>query len=224
MNMVKAGAEGLIWLVVGIFWVIAQIAGGVAKKKMPAQSLSDDKEEGATPPVDPPALSNVDGFAELMRKLAGVQEFKIPELPGLPPGEARFVTEEPKEFFEPEPAESKPAWSVGEIEKLPDMEPLRRDAPKPAPVVADKLEKMTGGNIRPTMASFRNTLPAMKLPSMRLRFQCAAQDRDADSGKVIGKADQLDLKTQKALRRAMLNHVVLGKPRGLDHWSPGTVE
>jgi len=214
-TIVKAKADGLIWLIVGIFWVIAQIAGA-SKKKMPPQSLSNDREEGVPPPVDP--------FAELMRKLTGAQEFKIPEPPGPPLGEARFVTEEPKEFFEPEPPESKPAWSVGEIEKLPDMKPLHRDAPKPAPVVVDKLGKKIGGNIRPTMASFRNTLPAMKLPSMRLRFQCVAQDRNIDSGKVIGRAEQLELKNQKALRRAMLNHVILGKPRGLDHWSPGTVE
>ncbi len=42
MNTTQAGAEEFIWIVVGIFWVIAQIAGGALKKKTPAELPGTD--------------------------------------------------------------------------------------------------------------------------------------------------------------------------------------
>jgi hypothetical protein len=61
---------GFVWLIVGIFWVVAQIAGAAAKKnqRRPVESGRDDS---SAPPVDP--------FAELMRKLAGGQTFEVPQ-------------------------------------------------------------------------------------------------------------------------------------------------
>ncbi|MCC7299499.1 MAG: hypothetical protein IT583_00265, partial [Verrucomicrobia bacterium] len=61
----KAG--GLIWLVVGAFWVIAQIAGAAAKKNQPQRPTTDTESDKA--PSDP--------FAEMLRKMAGVDEFRI---------------------------------------------------------------------------------------------------------------------------------------------------
>ena len=79
-HVVQAGAEELIWIVVGVFWVIAQIAGGAAKKKRtPPRPVSGD--ENHEPSVPSRVEGAEDPFANLMRKLAGVQEFKIPTPP-----------------------------------------------------------------------------------------------------------------------------------------------
>ncbi len=185
-TIVKAGAEGLIWLVVGIFWVIAQIAGGAAKKKMPQQPLSENEEEGEAP---------VDPFAELMRKLAGVQEFNIPAPP------------EPVELPDA-------AWDPDEIDALPDIQPLQDIQPLPLeilpPVMASsKLEEV---DIRPTMRSFRNTLPAMRLPSMRLNFQ----PLEKSDGKVPTLGKTLNPDDRQSVRRAMLSHIIFSPPKALE--------
>lgn len=186
MNTVKAGAEELIWIVVGIFWVIAQIAGSAAKKKMAPPRPRDNDEDEQTAE---------DPFSDLMRKLGGVQEFKIPEPP------------KPKEIRVESP------WNAGDIEALPDMQPTQRTAPVP---VVEEIEKIAEVHIRPTMSAFRNSLPAMRLPSMKLHFQCAPHhDRDVDSGKDMGRIDRLGLKDRANFRRAMLSHIILGKPKAM---------
>jgi len=192
-TIVKAGAEGLIWLVVGVFWVIAQIAGAAAKKKMPPPNPFEEEEGEA--PVDP--------FAELMRKFASVQEFNIPA-----PPEPEWIEDTPEAAFE-----SSLAWKAGDIAALPDIQPLKR-VPLPPIEEVSKIEEV---DIRPTMRAFRNTLPSMKLPSMRLHFQCAPHhDRDVDSGKVAGRADRLELQNPKTLRRAMLSHIIFSPPKALE--------
>jgi hypothetical protein len=177
---------GFIWLIVGIFWVVAQIAGAAAKKKQPLRlPVGDDEQPVST--EDPPALSNVEGFAELLRKLAGADEFRV----------------EPPQFEE---AEEKP-WKPGEIEALPEIQPLRREAPVPEPV----LQKQEV-SIRPTMSAFRNTLPAMKLPAMTLRFQ--PLEKSSGNFPTLGKI--IDLPDRKALRRAMLSHILFSPPKALE--------
>lgn len=187
---IQAGAEGLIWLIVGVFWVIAQIAGGAAKKKMPTQPLSDDEESGETP---------VDPFAELMRKLAGVQEFNIPAPP------------EPVELPEA-------AWDSDEIAALPDLsrrsetkadlQPLRRE-PLPPIIEISKIEEV---DIRPMMQSFRSILPAMRLPSMRLSFQTL----EKSGGKVPILGKTLNPDDRQSVRRAMLSHIIFSPPKALE--------
>ena len=201
-TVVKADAEFVIWLIVGLFWVVAQIAGSAGKKKAPPRPQSEGGEEPPPRPEDP--------FAELVRKLSGVQEFKIPKPP------------EPKEIYRPKPAR-KPdvanqyGLTADEVEALPEINPLKRAAPPSAPVPAAMPVEVPDVDIRPTMSSFRNTLPAMKLPAMRLHFQCAPHhDRDVDSGKDAGRIERLELKGRRNLRRAMLNHIIFSKPKALE--------
>ncbi|MBI9021338.1 MAG: hypothetical protein JEZ10_08820 [Verrucomicrobia bacterium] len=177
---VKAGGEGLVWLVVGIFWVIAQVAGNAARKKMPPRPLSENEENGNAP---------VDPFAELMRKLAGVQEFSIPA--------------------PPEPVEVQDAaWEPEEIEALPDIQPLQREILPPF-IESPKIEAV---NIRPTMKAFRNTLPAMRLPSMSLSFQ--PLEKSGKKVPTLGKTVNPD--DPQSVRRAMLSHIVFSKPKALE--------
>ena len=138
MNIVKAGAEELIWIVVGIFWVIAQIAGGATKKKMtpPPRPMDTDGQE------EPPALSDAEGFADLMRKLSGVQEIKAPT----PPKPIKQTVDATS------PSRSVPAQDATRTSHLRSKEIAEVD-------------------IRPTMSSFKTAMPAMKLPAMNLSFQ-----------------------------------------------------
>jgi hypothetical protein len=188
MNIVKADAEGFIWLIVAVFWVIAQIAGAAAKKKMPTRTGPEDETQSG--PEEP--------FAELLKTLSGVKEFKIPE-------------PEPSPV---EPLRREPEWNPCDLEHTSEIHPLEPvlDIKPPAPP-----EPIHQVDIRPTMSAFRNTLPAMKLPSMNLHVPCAVyHDRDTDSGKKISLADRLDLKDPKTLRRAMLTHFILSKPKVLE--------
>jgi len=183
MNVATAGVEELIWIVVGIFWVIAQIAGGAAKKKTPPPRPVTDKE--GEPEENP--------FADLMRKLAGVQEFKIPE----PPGAARIPVKTARSKRLAPPKTSK---SIGRA--TPPAEPNRAE-----PVI-----EIAEVNIRPTMSAFRNTLPSMKLPSMKLSFQTSGKSTVISPalGEIVNPSDK------QTLRRAMLSHIILSPPKALE--------
>jgi hypothetical protein len=103
-EIVKAEGPDFIWLIVGIFWVVAQIAGAAAKKK---QQLSRPLAESGEAPGDP--------LAELLRKMAGAQPFDVP----------KPEYEEPME---------EPVWAPEESEPLPDLESLRREILSSGPV------------------------------------------------------------------------------------------
>ncbi len=201
-HVVQAGAEELIWIVVGVFWVIAQIAGGAAKKKRtPPRPVSGD--ENHEPSVPSRVEGAEDPFANLMRKLAGVQEFKIPTPPEpveMPVKAARSERLAP------------PKTSKSISRATPPAEPHRAE---PAIEVAEV-------DIRPTMSSFRSAMPVMKLPAMKLSFQPSGKSSGNVPilGKIINPADK------QTLRRAMLSHIVLGKPRGLESrdWNEGILE
>ena len=196
-HVVKAGAEELIWIVVGIFWVIAQIAGSSKKKMAPPRPRNND--EGEQTVEDP--------FADLMSKLSGVQEFKIPEPPK--PVEKTVDAVSPPR---PQPTQKNAVRTPR----------LQKETPVPKPEPAIEIAEV---DVRPTMNAFRNSLPAMKLPSMKLHFQCAPHhDRDVDSGKDIGRIDRLGLKDRATFRRAMLSHIILGKPKAMEQWNSRIVE
>jgi len=202
MSIVKAGAEELIWVVVGIFWVIAQIAGSSKKKKAPPFRVNPqgeprpmDEEKGG-PAEDP--------FADLMRKLTGVQEIKAPTTPESTPL--------PRAVPLPRKGEM-------HLASAPSPEPMPAPKPKPITEVAEV-------DIRPTMSSFRSIMPAMKLPSMKMSFR-PSDPRYSESafgdaerpkstpispmlGKIINPADK------RTLRRAMLSHIIFSPPKALE--------
>jgi hypothetical protein len=127
-----------------------------------------------------------------MRKLGGVQEFKIPTPP------------EPEEIKPPPP------------QALPDAAPIRQKAviPEPEPVQAPPVDA------RPKMSSFKQAMPAIRMPAMKLNFQTSEK---SDSGlprvgKIINPADK------QSLRRAMLGKIILGKPKALENWNIGRVD
>ena len=188
-------AEGFIWLIVGVFWVIAQIAGAAAKKNQPRPPVSGN-EEGNRPSEDP--------LAELLRKMAGIEELRT---------EPPRSVELPKEkVFTPPPRHSevrtKSPWKPGDIEALPDIAPLRRAAPEPAAPapVPPKVD------VRPKMSAFRNSIPSIKMPTMNLSFQ--------GSGTVVPKAQNLgnilSLSDKNSVRRAMLSHIIFSPPKALE--------
>ncbi|QHI70740.1 hypothetical protein [Tichowtungia aerotolerans] len=184
--------DALIPLIIGAFWIIAQIAGAAAKKKgAPPRPRAADHE------------NNEDPFAELMRRLGGVQEFKIPTPP------------EPIDLPDEHP------WKPGDIEALPDMTrktpATAKTIQKTPPVTDVKPIEVPAMDLRPSMRSFRTAMPAMKLPAMSLSVQ--RSERSIGTVPTIGKIINPD--DRRTLRRAMLGHIILGKPRGLNSWSGG---
>ena len=199
-TIVKAGAEELIWVVVGVFWVIAQIVGGAAKKKKGPSRPLEERSDGEVP---------ADPFADLMRKLTGVQEIKAP-----PPPRSIERAELP-----PVDAVSPPrSLHVQNAVRTPH---LQEETAAPAPTTTP-VEAIAEVNIRPTMSSFQSAMPAMKLPSMKMSFQPSGKSTGTSPmlGKIINPSDK------QSLRRAMLSHIVLGKPRGLESrdWNEGMLE
>lgn len=172
---------GLVWLIVGVFWVIAQIAGAAAKKNQPPRPAAGEDEPGI-PPADP--------FAELMRRMAGAEEFR---------------TEPPKAVFVPETP-----WKAGDIEALPDIKPLRRAVPEPEPAV--KPVPAPEIDLRPKMSAFRSSVPSIKLPAMNLSFQGSETSvrKSSDLGKILNPSDR------NSLRRAMLSHIIFSPPKALE--------
>jgi hypothetical protein len=183
-------AEGFIWLVIGVFWVIAQIAGAAAKKKQPRPPLSNNREEDGLPLADP--------IAELLRKMSGIEEFRA---------EPPSFTEEPQKV--PVVTRENP-WSPGEIEKLPDIKPLRRTAPiTETSAATPALPRI---DIRPKMSAFRTSVPAMKLPAMNFSFLSPETSvRQASAvGSILNPSDK------NSLRRAMLSHIIFSPPKALE--------
>ncbi len=191
-RIVQAGAEEFIWIVVGIFWVIAQIAGGAAKKKMNPR-LATEEENGGEAPVDP--------FAELMRKLVGVQEINAPAPPK--PVEIPIKAARSERFAPPET--SKPI-----DEATPPAEPNR----------AGPVTQVAEVDIRPTMNAFKTAMPSMKFPSMSLNFQ--GSEKSTGNAPILGNI--INPSDKSTLRRAMLGHIILGKPRGMGEWNRGILE
>lgn len=176
-------AEGFIWLIVGVFWVIAQIAGAAAKKnRIPQDTGNGDS------PADP--------FADLLRKMAGTETFRVE-----PP--------DPVEYPEPEFIAQSP-WQPGDIEALPDIEPLRCAPPDPEWTIQPV--KIQEPDIRPQMSAFRTSVPSVKMPAMALRFQSSETPVPGASGleKILNPSDR------KSLRRAMLSHIVFAPPKALE--------
>ena len=183
-------AEGFIWLIIGAFWIIAQIAGAAAKKKqaLPPRSGSD-REEGR-PPVDP--------IAELLRKMTGIEEFRAapPEFTEEPQRNSGSTRENP--------------WNPGEIEALPDIKPLRRAAPMTeAPVATLALPKI---DIYPKMSAFRASVPTLKLPAMNLSF--SGSETSVRHAPAIGSI--LNPSDKNSLRRAILGQIIFSPPKALE--------
>ena len=198
MTLAAINLDGILPLIVGVVWIISQIAAAQAKKNKTDSSPRPQPRTNDGEREDLPALSGVDGFADLMRQLSGVQEVKIPTPP------------EPADL----PVET--SWEPAEIESRPTVQPVRQMAPAPKP----ESEKVPTVNIRPTMSSFKVAMPAMKLPAMNLSFRTSEKSNSGIPrvGKIIDPADQ------QTLRRAVLGHIILGKPRAMENWRSGIVD
>lgn len=207
-NTVKA--EGLIWLIVGVFWVIAQIAGSAAKKNQPRPPLADPGEAHKKPE---------DPIAELLRKMAGVEEFRAepPEYAAEDEIENTFTHKFPHQPVHKTLGESggfqtktKNPWTPGEIEKLPDIKPLQRATPAPEP--AFKPIAISAIDVRQKMNAFRQSVPSIKLPAMNLSFHGSetSVQNVPNLAKILNPADR------NSIRRAMLSHIIFSPPKALE--------
>ena len=74
MMLAAIDLDSLFPLLIGLIWVIAQIAGAGAKKKKKAAPRP-------SPVRRPDGETSEDPFADFMRRLGGVQEFELPRPP-----------------------------------------------------------------------------------------------------------------------------------------------
>lgn len=185
----KAEAEGFIWLIVGIFWVVAQIAGGAAKKKAPPRRPVEPNRDGEKP------AAPTDVFAELMQRLTGAEELEAPK-PQWQPAE--------------ELEEIDASWGADEVDALPDLEPAERMAP--APIEPLEPIEVTEADFLPKMSQFRSAMPSIRMPAMDLNFQTPEKSggKNPIIGNIINPADK------KSLRRAMLGNIILSAPKALE--------
>lgn len=210
-DMVKADAEGLIWLVVGVFWVIAQIAGAAAQKKRTGQ-----RPAGAAGTPSAPA----DPFAELLRKMAGGQRFDVPrpeeqELPEFL--EAGLQEEEEEDSPWKRAAALRNEMLAKQNADLPEMMPLQRGPLSQGelyPAQVSVPTEIPEIDIRPKMSAFRASVPSMKLPLMSLRIDMPSF-AESSAGRQ-GTGGRLDLLNRATLRRAMLHQIVFNPPKALE--------
>ncbi|MEI8207238.1 MAG: hypothetical protein WCG03_10205, partial [Kiritimatiellales bacterium] len=170
-----------------------QIAGAAAKKNQPRPPANAREEP--EPSVDP--------FAELLRKMAGVQTFEVPQ----PEYEEALTKEMP---WTPGPSHRN-GMKAADLAALPDIKPLRRASPEaPAPIsVSPKID------VRPKMSAFRSSVPSIRLPTLHLSFQgsATALQNSPNLGKILNSADTI------SLRRAMLSHIIFSPPKALSRTS-----
>lgn len=104
--------DALIPLIIGIFWVVAQLAGAAKKKAPPASPLKENREPEEYP------------LSDLMRRLGGVQEFKIPKPPKPEPVvDVAPLPQPPVQVPEPEPV------TVPDIDVRPTMSSFKTAMP-----------------------------------------------------------------------------------------------
>ncbi len=207
-RMVRAGAEDLIWLVVGLFWAIAQFAGAAAKKKAAERRRSRPAEEQEKPPLAR------DRFAELMSEITGAQTFDVPE---------------PEAVAEELPADHPVRRITPAAETSPDIVSMRQAAAIEGSNVKpiDRKAKIEDASVRPIeevethvrprMSSFRRGIPSIRLPSipsMNRTIDVPSYTEAASGTQGIGK--ELHLKNRKALRRAILSHIIFSPPKALE--------
>ena len=198
MTIAAINLDGILPLIIGLIWVIAQIAGAAAKKKTtpPGRPRQPWMDNGET--EDAPALGGADGFADLIRQLSGAQEVTAPTPP------------------RPKNLPAQPLWEPDETEPQPIAQPVTQTAPALKP----ELDKVAAVDIRPAMSSFKVAMPAMKLPAMNLSFRTSEKSGSGVPrvGKIINPADK------QTLRRAVLGQIILGKPRSMEGWSHGAAK
>lgn len=180
-------ADGLLWLIIGVFWVIAQIAGGAKKNQ---------RRRPPTVPGESPGPVVEDPLTEILRKLSGDQPIDEPQLEEVVPSA-------------PPPPASKSAWTPQQLNELPDRV-HRLDIPvEQHPIESFDLPFM---DARPTMKAFRSASASFKQPSMNL-----SDGRSNQKSKTVPMHGKLPgLKNKQELRRAMIYNIILSPPKALE--------
>jgi hypothetical protein len=209
--IVKAEADNLIWIIVGLFWVIAQIAGAAAKKKRPPRPPAAEEEE-----KEKPVLSG-DPFMEMLRRLAGKQSIEIPR-----PAEQKLSESSGSEqsrqglLRRAEPGQEKP-WNPDNFETLPDIRPLRRPSFSRQEQEIKPTGELSNLHVRPQMSTFRSTLPAMKLPTVKLpAMNLSFQTSEKSKGNLPALRKIINPADKRSLRRAMLSHIIFSPPKAFE--------
>lgn len=202
MNRAAIDLETLLPLIVGGVWVIAQIVGAAAKKIKKAAPRS------AHPPP-PPSGSNPapeHPLEDFLRQFSGDETFRVPE--------PELIEEVPQ----PDPAPPPPQPARTDRERIsipePEIDPPEKQTDITSPVQEiEQVEK----EIHPKLSAFHSGIPSFKLPAMpSMSLRVAPPSYAEASHGTQGIGQELHLKDRKALRRAMLSHILFSPPKALE--------
>lgn len=208
VHVAASGFEMLVWLIVGIIWLIFQGLASAAKKKAPPD---EEEDEHPTLRPMPPRREEAPGdeLRDLLETLTGrkppiqTDEEEGEEPPALPrpapkPVLVRKVVLPPPRVVQPLHRTARPA-------AVPP--PVPQPAPLPEPVMD---ARMVFAQAAMTRESLR-LAPLMKMTWPRSQFQRlgGAARRTSSAAKL-----KQQLIGQAALRQAMVSRIVLGPPGG----------
>lgn len=215
VQVAASGFEMLVWLIVGIIWLIFQGLASAAKKKLPP-------DEEPHPTLQPPQLhpenTQRDELRELIETITGQkppmtdpgdEEEEPPALPrpAPKPVQVRPVVRPPTRFSQPvrkfTPPPSRPVMTPAVALAPPE--------PPPTPMPARAAEPHLLSARAETTSEALRLAPLLKMKWPRSQFQ-----RLAGAARRAAPASRLkhQLTGQAALRQAMISRIVLGPPGG----------
>lgn len=231
------GFEGIVTILVILFWVVSRILGGIVKKSR-TPPLARSAPGGIPPPPAPAGRSPED---ELRRFL---EQLTVTELPQSAPPMAERAPDEDEDaeagdFGIPEPAPMPPPRAVrrhaphitGGRSRMPPMATPAEPPPLPAtgavaageaprwyedPAAAVAAPLPSFPRSRVSMNSFR--IPGIRLPS--LRWGSVGSQSTGFSGGRAGTSRGRGLDCPGGLRRAIVLRTILGPPRALSPMDP----
>lgn len=208
VHVAASGAEMLVWLIVGIIWLVFQGLASAAKKKLPPD------ESSSSPRPTPPQRDEVPGdeLRDLIETLTGrkppmqADEDEEEEPPALPRPAPKPVIV--RKVILPPPRVVQPLRRMAEPEsRSVEPPPVPHITPAPAPVMDSHVVFAQAAMTRESLRLA--PLMKMKWPSSQFQRLGGAAKRTLNASKL-----KHQLVGHAALRQAMVSRIVLGLPGG----------
>jgi len=213
LPIAAGGLEGLIWLIIALFWVVAQLIARGRQSGSPKPRPRPEPSKRRAPPLE-------QEMREFLERVGGKEEQEQPRTP--PPPPTRRETAPPEE----RPPRSPPR-TLGEHASAKHEDAQRRMRERQRAVAA-ALQESAGAELpeikaRPqwgmetpgdtthpivTTKSFLVKLGSLRMPLTRVPLLTSYQSHPS--------ATAPRLRDNASIRRAMLHHFLLGPPKAFE--------